>query len=43
MSDSLEAIFQAKYDEFAAALTDVFPELTGSDARNELLLDIGGL
>ena len=28
MSDSLEAIFQAKYDEFAAALTDVFPELT---------------
>jgi hypothetical protein len=28
MSASLDAIFQAKYDEFAAALTDAFPELT---------------
>ena len=28
MSDPLDAIFQAKYDEFAAALMDVFPELT---------------
>lgn len=28
MTESLDAIFQAKYDEFAAALTDVFPEMT---------------
>ena len=27
MSAPLDAIFQTKYDEFAAALTDVFPEL----------------
>jgi hypothetical protein len=38
MSDSLEAIFQAKYDEFAAALTDVFPELT---ENIKLALEIG--
>ena len=27
MSAPLDAIFQTKYDEFAAALTDVFPEM----------------
>jgi len=28
MNASLDAIFQTKYDEFAAALTDVFPEMS---------------
>ena len=28
MSASLNAIFQTKYDEFAASLTEAFPELT---------------